>query len=53
MWRSTHDVNLVAVLVHILGALDMVGTSAFQPAEAREIDHISAEDRFAMLVDAE
>ena len=32
--RSAHDADFVAVLVHILGVLDMVGAFALYPAEA-------------------
>lgn len=38
--RSAHDADFVAVLVHILGILDMIGAFALYPAEAGDIDHI-------------
>ena len=38
--RSAHGANFVAVLVHILGILDMIGAFALYPAKAGDIDHI-------------
>ena len=38
--RSAHGANFVAVLVHILGILDMIGSFALYPAKAGDIDHI-------------
>lgn len=37
--RSAHAADFVAILVHILGVLDMVGALALYPAEALDIDH--------------
>lgn len=37
---SAHGANFVAVLVHILGVLDLVGSLAFYPAKTGDIDHI-------------
>ena len=38
--RSAHGASFVAVLVHILGILDMIGSFALYPAKAGDIDHI-------------
>ena len=38
--RSAHAADFVTVLVHILGILDLVGSLAFYPAEALDINHI-------------
>lgn len=39
LW-SAHGADFVAVLVHILGILDMIGAFALYPAKAGDIDHI-------------
>lgn len=38
--RSAHDAYLVAVLVHVLGVLDMIRPLALYLAEAGDIDNI-------------
>ena len=39
-FASAHDTDFIAVFIHILGALCLVGVLALDPAEAGGIDHI-------------